>query len=137
MATATLTGTSSCSSRTRPIRTATRNGSGARYTRSAVKRDLRGEEIEDDVVDPPTHTDPRPDEFALIDSESDRPWKAGMVVGERYELLNQIGQGGFSAVFRARDRVADEIVALKALSGHPATDVVHLRREVQIARRIS
>ncbi|MBV8757208.1 MAG: protein kinase [Deltaproteobacteria bacterium] len=96
--------------------------------------DVRGEESEDDVVDPPTHTEPSPDDYTVVDPE---PWAAGMVVGERYEILNQIGKGGFSAVFRARDRVADEIVALKVLASHADADVVHLRREVQIARRIS
>jgi tetratricopeptide (TPR) repeat protein len=73
------------------------------------------------------------------DRQTDPGWKPGAVVGERYELLEQVGSGAFGVVFRARDRVADEIVALKILSRAPASEEIaaRLRREVQIARRIT
>src|SRR5687768_6013982 len=73
------------------------------------------------------------------DLQAEASWKPGAVVGERYELLEQVGAGAFGVVFRARDRVADEIVALKIVSRAPASEelATRLRREVQIARRIS
>jgi tetratricopeptide (TPR) repeat protein len=71
--------------------------------------------------------------------QAEAGWKRGAVVGERYELLEQVGSGSFGVVFRARDRIADEIVALKILSRTPESEEIatRLRREVQIARRIT
>ena len=39
----------------------------------------------------------------------------GMVVGERFELVREIGRGGFARVFEARDRVLLRPVAIKLL----------------------
>src|SRR5204863_3233320 len=36
-----------------------------------------------------------------------------MTIGNRYRMLNQIGQGGMGAVYRAQDRLTGKIVALK------------------------
>ena len=35
------------------------------------------------------------------------------LIGGRYELLNRLGAGGMGEVFRSRDRLTEEIVALK------------------------
>lgn len=48
-------------------------------------------------------------------------------LGERYELLETIGQGGMGIVFRGRDHVLNRAVALKLCS--PNTDVSRLHRE--------
>ncbi len=42
----------------------------------------------------------------------DQPIIAGLI-GGRYELLNRLGAGGMGEVYRSRDRLTEEIVALK------------------------
>src|SRR4051812_1148581 len=64
--------------------------------------------------------------------------RAGELIGQRYELLEEIGYGAFGRVFRARDRVADTIVALKVFAHRqPPEEVKRLRREVQLAHRVT
>src|SRR5262245_47664691 len=44
------------------------------------------------------------------------------LIGGRYELIGRLGAGGMGEVFRARDRLTDEVVALKRTMQLP-TDV--------------
>ena len=37
----------------------------------------------------------------------------GMVLNNKYELLTQIGRGGMGVVWKAKDQIADRLVALK------------------------
>ncbi len=58
----------------------------------------------------------------------------------RYQILDEIGRGGFAAVYRARDTSLDRVVALKVL--HPywtaAPDfAARFRREARAAARLS
>lgn len=53
----------------------------------------------------------------------------------RYELLKQIGRGGFATVYQARDKELDRLVALKALSRRLLVDtewIKRFRREAQL-----
>jgi eukaryotic-like serine/threonine-protein kinase len=64
----------------------------------------------------------------------------GTVLGGRYEVLSPLGRGGMGAVYRARDRVLEEEVAIKVLRADVTGTEERARRfrsEVQLARRVS
>lgn len=64
----------------------------------------------------------------------------GQLLAERYEVRGELGRGGMSRVYRARDTLLDDEVAIKTVIT-PALgrsdDEERLLREVQISRRIS
>jgi len=65
---------------------------------------------------------------------------AGAVLKGRYEIQQEIGRGGYSVVYLARDRELDAPVAIKLLVPPPAAAQVareRLRREVQVVRELS
>ena len=58
----------------------------------------------------------------------------------RYEIVREIGRGGYSVVYLARDRSLETDVALKLLVPPPAAAQVareRMRREVQAVRGLS
>ena len=64
----------------------------------------------------------------------------GTVLQDRYEIIREIGRGGYSVVFLARDRAVDTRVAIKLLAPPPAAAREareRLRREVQAARGLT
>lgn len=63
-----------------------------------------------------------------------------MVLGNRYELIEQIGEGGMATVYKARCRILDRIVAIKILKEDLSRDksfVEKFRVEALAAARIS
>jgi len=63
----------------------------------------------------------------------------GAVVG-RFDLLREIGRGGFGIVYEARDRELGRLVAFKAVrtgAGSPALREERLQREAEAAARLS
>lgn len=63
--------------------------------------------------------------------------KPGDLVGGRYEVLHELGRGGFGVVFRARQSGLDEDVAVKILLPHVVTreDVnKRFQREILLAK---
>jgi hypothetical protein len=69
------------------------------------------------------------------------PWvpgfRPGAMVG-RYELLREVGRGGFGVVFEARDRELGRTVAFKVLRvGGEATRERRLLAEAEVAARLS
>jgi predicted Ser/Thr protein kinase len=63
----------------------------------------------------------------------------GTVLQDRYEVAQEIGRGGFSVVYRARDRRVGTDVAIKLLVPPPAAARLareRLRREVQAVRQL-
>jgi serine/threonine-protein kinase len=65
---------------------------------------------------------------------------AGETIANRYDVLELVATGGMGAVYRARDRELDELVALKVirheLASLPAM-VARFRHEVKLARRVT
>src|SRR5260221_12161092 len=68
------------------------------------------------------------DEPAAATNKKKRTVRAGDVLG-RYELLEDVGEGGMATVFRARDRELRREVAIKVL-------FPHLSRRPEIVRRV-
>lgn len=69
-------------------------------------------------------------------------WEARLrrALGDDYELLAPLGQGGFGRVYRVRDLHLEREVALKILHPHLTTDagvVERFRREAQLAARLN
>jgi eukaryotic-like serine/threonine-protein kinase len=62
------------------------------------------------------------------------------MLGTRYEIVHLLGQGGMGAVYKARDRELDRMVALKVIRPEMAVHPEILRRfkqELILARKIT
>jgi len=66
-------------------------------------------------------------------SDSLRP---GAVVGNRFEILREIGRGGFGLVFEARDRELGRLVAVKTVRPRRGMDASALRDEAEAAAQL-
>ena len=60
----------------------------------------------------------------------------GTVVGDRYEVLDELGRGSFGAVFRALDQATGEQVAVKVLTRPSPSLVERMESEVDVLRRL-
>jgi serine/threonine protein kinase len=64
---------------------------------------------------------------------------SGRTIGERFDVLEKIAEGGMGVVYKARDLVLDETVALKILRADRAQDeetIQRFKREIKVTRKI-
>jgi serine/threonine-protein kinase len=63
----------------------------------------------------------------------------GSVIANRYEVLSPLGKGGMGIVYKAKDRVLDDVVALKVLRSEVAESdemAIRFREEIKLARKV-
>lgn len=78
--------------------------------------------------------DPKTESVALIEQVP------GSRLGERYEVVRCLGQGGMGTVYQVRDLELNEIVALKMLRVDAQTDprrVDWMKNEIRLSRKIT
>ncbi len=67
-------------------------------------------------------------------------FRSGDVLGGRYEILSLLGEGGMGAVYKARDREVDHLVALKVIrpemADHPVI-LARFKQELLTARQVT
>ncbi|MEQ9499091.1 MAG: serine/threonine-protein kinase [Deltaproteobacteria bacterium] len=88
--------------------------------------------------DPPTRVTPPKDggtdPFFDVERDGDG------IDNPRFEVLGRLGSGGMGEVYRVRDHELNEVVALKLIPAHNASElhsIERLKREVRLARRIA
>jgi len=63
--------------------------------------------------------------------------KPGERLGERFELEQQVGTGGMGEVFRARDPISGETVAVKVISNERSHRTARFAREIALLAELS
>jgi serine/threonine protein kinase len=90
---------------------------------------------------PACQTETDPDSMACFNCglAFSPPVKRGTVIAGRYEILDSIGRGGLGTVYRARDRVLGDKVAIKVLRSELSRRPEMIRRfrsEMAMARKV-
>ncbi len=75
------------------------------------------------------------DGFELVAEAAALP--EGTIFVERYEIIQLVGSGGMSSVFKARHRYLDRLVAIKLLHTHLAGDPTEVQRFQREAKAVS
>jgi eukaryotic-like serine/threonine-protein kinase len=132
--------------------------SGGVATLTETPPDLHGATVVDEKTTPPETPDrtivdkapstmnvptgwsvPAPQPTSIV-SASLATLQPGTVFGNRYEILRELGQGGMGAVYQARDRELDRMVAMKVIRPELATrpDILQrFKQEIILARQVT
>jgi eukaryotic-like serine/threonine-protein kinase len=81
-----------------------------------------------------------PAQGGIVTAGAPKALGPGTVLGDRYEIVKMLGQGGMGAVYRAHDRELEREVALKVIRSDMAANPEILRRfkqELILARQIT
>ena len=93
-----------------------------------------------------TKTPATPEGWSISNTRAPAPalppgeFAAGTVLGDRYEIIALLGQGGMGAVYKARDTELDRLVALKIIRPELTTNPEILKRfkqELILARQVT
>jgi DNA-binding Xre family transcriptional regulator len=79
-------------------------------------------------------------EGVIVGAAATQKLSPGALLGERYEIIQLLGQGGMEAVYKADDRKLDRQVALKVIRADMAANPEILKRfkqEIILARQIT
>jgi serine/threonine-protein kinase len=74
---------------------------------------------------------------ALLAGDTARQLTPGQVIGDRYQIVGEIGRGGMGAVLRADDLVLGQPVALKLLVESSPARLAQLINETRLALRVT
>ncbi len=83
---------------------------------------------------------PTPSSIAATSITTFLSLQPGVTFAGRYEILSVLGQGGMGAVYQARDRELDRLIALKVIRPELATDpaiLARFKQELILARNIT
>jgi serine/threonine protein kinase len=68
------------------------------------------------------------------------PIPAGQILADRYEILSHLGTGGMATVYKARDLLADQLIAIKVVLPVVSREVrlrEKLKQELLVARKLT
>ena len=103
----------------RPESTTTRTErSDTRVDEVSSSENTTSSSLDERILRKLDEADSRPDEDPML----------GMVLGNRFEVLQKIGEGGMGAVYRARQKGIEREVAIKVLLGDVARNKTLVRR---------
>jgi len=69
-----------------------------------------------------------------------RHLETGVIYGDRFKILEKVGEGGFGSVYKAEDKKLNEIVCIKVLDAKLTLELSHkdrFVREIKLARKIT
>jgi serine/threonine-protein kinase len=78
-----------------------------------------------------------PTEEAVVGGAGPAAFVPGMLVAQRYKIIDTLGKGGMSTVYKVLDLELNEVVALKLFTQHSNDEAVaRFKQEIRLARQL-